>query len=45
MQILQLAVALCQQVSTVLGKPQKQKLRQGFDFTTRKEPLEIPIVL
>lgn len=45
MQILQSTVALCQQVSNVLGKPQKQKLRQDFDFTAGKETLEIPIVL
>ena len=45
MQILQSTVALCQQVSNVLGKPQKQKLRQNFDFTAGKETLEIPIVL
>ncbi len=45
MQILQFTVALCQQVSNVLGKPQKQKLRQDFDFTAGKETLEIPIVL
>ena len=37
MQILQFTVALCQQVSNVLGKPQKQKLRQDFDFTAGKE--------
>ena len=43
MQILQSAVALCQQVSNVLGKPQKQKLRQDFDLTARKEPFKIPI--
>lgn len=45
MQILQSTVALCQQVSNVLGKPQKQKLRQNFDFTAGKETPEIPIVL
>ena len=45
MQILQSTVALGQQVSNVLGKPQKQKLRQDFDFTAGKETLEIPIVL
>ena len=45
MQILQFTVALCQQVSNVLGKPQKQKLRQDLDFTDGKETLEIPIVL
>lgn len=45
MQILQSTVALCQQVSNVLGKPQKQKLRQDFDFTAGKETLEISIVL
>ena len=45
MQILQSTVALCQQVSNVLGKSQKQKLRQNFDFTAGKETLEIPIVL
>ena len=45
MQILQSTVALCQQVSNVLGKPQKQKLRQDFDFTAGKETLEILIVL
>ena len=45
MQILQSAVALCQQVSNVLGKPQKQKFRQDFDLASGKETLEIPIVL
>lgn len=45
MQILQSTVALCQQVSNVLGKPQKQKLRQHFDLAAGKETLEIPIVL
>ena len=40
MQILQSTVALCQQVSNVLGKPQKQKLRQDFDFTAGKERLK-----
>ena len=43
MQILQSTVALCQQVSNVLGKPQKQKLRQDFDLTARKEQFKIPI--
>ena len=37
MQILQSTVALCQQVSNVLGKSQKQKLRRDFDFTAGKE--------
>lgn len=45
MQILQSAVALCQQVSNVLGKPQEQKLSQNFDLAAGKETLEIPIVL
>ena len=45
MQILQSTVALCQQVSNALGKPQKQKLRQYFDLAAGKETLEIPVVL